>query len=68
MRDKQCINIKKLFSYFLQLNDKDDISANEEIMSEKLKIQIFDKITEDRSVIEDSYISTVFNNFKNICL
>lgn len=66
MRDKQCINIKKLFSYFLQLNDKDDISANEEIMSEKLKIQIFDKITEDRSVIEDSYISTVFNNFKNI--
>lgn len=65
MRDKQGIKIKELCSKYLRINNQDDRLGDEQYLSNNSKILLFDKLTDNFNIFDESYVSLIFTNFKN---
>lgn len=66
MRDKQSIKIKELCSKYLRINNQDDRLGDEQYLSNNSKILLFDKLTDNFNIFDESYVSLIFTNFKNV--
>lgn len=66
MREQQYSKIKGRFSICLKMNKESDRLGDKQILSNNLKISLFDKLTDNSNIIEENYISSIFNDFENI--
>ena len=66
MRDKQSIKIKELCSKYLRINNQDDRLGDKQYLSNNSKILLFDKLTDNLNIFDESYVSLIFTNFKNV--
>lgn len=66
MRDKQSIKIKELCSKYLRMNNEDDRLGDVQYLSKDSKILLFDKLTDNFIIFDETYVSLIFTDFKNI--
>lgn len=66
MREKQRSIIKDILSKYLKMNKEDDKLGNETILSNDSKILLFDKLTNNFNIFDESDISSIFTDFKNL--
>lgn len=66
MRDKQSVKIKELCSKYLRRNNEDDRLGDEQYLNNDSKILLFDKLTNNFNIFDETYVSLIFTDFKNI--
>lgn len=66
MRDKQSIKIKELCSKYLSMNNQDDRLGDEQCLSKDSKILLFNELTDNFNIFDESYVSLIFTDFENI--
>lgn len=66
MREQQSTKMKKLCSKYLTMNNQDDRHENKQCLSKNSKELLFDKLTNNFNIFDESYVSLIFTDFKNI--
>lgn len=66
MREQQSTKMKELCSKYLTMNNQDDRHENKQCLSNNSKELLFDKLTNNFNIFDESYVSLIFTDFKNI--
>lgn len=66
MREQQSTKMKELCSKYLTMNNQDDRHENKQCLSKNSKELLFDKLTNNFNIFDESYVSLIFTDFKNI--